>query len=130
MIQKSISVMTTAIHIAQSEKATSLKKMKNEGGSKMNAFPKADVYMTNGINSAAEMDYGFQMEILQALTRFMNKDWGITPDDDKDLNDKSLHYKDRILASYQTSEGKIWINAESEDGEDYTEIMIMFPDEY
>lgn len=104
--------------------------MKNEGGMKMNAFPKANVYMTNGINSAAEMDYGFQMEILQALTRFMNKDWGITPDDDKDLNDKSLQYKDRILASYQTSEGKIWINAESEDGKDYTEIMIMFPDEY
>ena len=37
----------------------------------MNVFPKANVYMTNGINSAAEMDYGFQMEILQALTRFI-----------------------------------------------------------
>ena len=105
--------------------------MKNsEGGMKMNAFPKANVYMTNGINSAVEMDYAFQMEIMLALTRFMNKDWGITPDDDKDLNDKSLQYKDRILASYLTSEGKIWINAESEDGIDYTEIMIMFPDEY
>lgn len=96
----------------------------------MNAFPKADVYMTKGVSIAAKMDFRFNMEVMQALSRFRNKDWGITPDDDKDLNDKSLHYKDRILASYQTSEGKIWINAESQDGNDYTEIMIMFPDEY
>ena len=96
----------------------------------MNAFPKADVYMTKGVSIAAEMDFGFNMEVLQALARFRNMDWGITPDDDKYLNDKALHYKDRVLASYKTSEGKIWINAESEDGNDYTEIMIMFPDEY
>lgn len=96
----------------------------------MNAFPKANVYMTKGVTCAAVMDYGFNMEVLQSLSRFRNKDWGITPDDDKLLNDKGLHYKDRILASYVTSEGKIWINAESEDGKDYTEIMIMFPDEY
>lgn len=96
----------------------------------MNAFPKADVYMTKGVSCAAAMNFGFNMEILQALARFRSKDWGITPEDDKLLNDKGLHYKDRILASYVTSEGKIWINAESEDGKDYTEIMIMFPDEY
>ncbi len=96
----------------------------------MNVFPKADVYMTHGVSCAAAMDYGFNMEILQALARFRNKDWGITPDDDKYLNDKALKYKDRVLASYKTSEGKIWINAESEDGKDYTEIIIMFPDEY
>ena len=96
----------------------------------MNAFPKANVYMTNGVHHAAEMDHGFQMEIIQALARFLHKDWGITPEEDKLLNDKGLQYKDRILASYVTSEGKIWINAESEDGKDYTEIMIMFPDEY
>ena len=96
----------------------------------MNVFPKADVYMTKGVSCAAEMDYAFEMEIMQALTRFRNKDWGVTPEDDKLLNDKGLQYKDRILASYLTSEGKIWINAESEDGIDYTEIMIMFPDEY
>ncbi len=91
----------------------------------MNVFSKADVYMTHGISCAAAMDYGFNMEVLQALARFRNKDWGITPDDDKDLK-----YKDRVLASYKTSEGKIWINAESEDGKDYTEIVVMFPDEY
>lgn len=96
----------------------------------MNAFPKANVYMTNGVNRAAEMNHKFHMETIRALARFLNKDWGITPDDDKDLNDKSLQYKDRVLASYQTSEGKIWINTESQDGKDYTEIMIMFPDEY
>ena len=101
-----------------------------KGDNKMNAFPKANVYMTNGVHHVAEMDYGFQMEIIQALARFLHKDWGITPDDDKDLNNKGLQYKDRILASYLTSEGKIWINAESEDGKDYTEIIIMFPDEY
>lgn len=96
----------------------------------MNAFPKADVYMTKGVSCAAAMDYRFNMEVLQSLSRFRNKDWGVTPEDDKLMNDKGLQYKDRILASYVTSEGKIWINAESEDGKDYTEIMIMFPDEY
>ena len=96
----------------------------------MNTFLKADVYMTKGVSCAVAMDLAFNMEVLQALTRFRNKDWGITPEEDKLLNDKGLRYKDRILASYLTSEGKIWINAESEDGKDYTEIMIMFPDEY
>lgn len=47
--------------------------------------------MTNGVHHAAEMDYGFHMEVIQALARFLHKDWGITPDDDKELNDKSLH---------------------------------------
>ena len=96
----------------------------------MNIFHKAKVYQTKGVSCVAKESFLFVVEIAEALSRFKNRDWGITPKEDKKLNDESLEYKDRILSAYQTSKGKIWINAESEDGIDYTAIVIMFPDEY
>ena len=95
-----------------------------------NALGKAKVYQTRGINDATIKSSEFLGEVQEALIRFINKDWGDTPEEDKVLNDESLKYKDRILASYETSKGKIWINAESEDGVDYSTILIMFPKEY
>lgn len=96
----------------------------------MQIFQDAKIYQTKGIANVILEAPTFINEILGAILKFMDKDWGETPEEDKDLNDAALEYKGRILASYKTSKGTIWINAESEDGEDYTQILVMFPDEY
>lgn len=96
----------------------------------MKTFQNARVYQTRGICCAAEESFAFKTDLMQALIKFMRKDWGNTPQEDKELNNEALKYKDRIIAAYTTSEGRIWIIAESEDGKEYTVITILFPEEY
>ena len=38
--------------------------------------------------------------------------------------------KDRVIGVYCTSETNIWIIAESEDGNEYTVLTVLLPDEY
>ena len=73
----------------------------------------------------------FFTEVINAFAKFVAGDWGITCDGDKALNDDALITGDRILASYPTSKGKIWINADFVyNPSDPRPIVIMFPDEY
>lgn len=69
--------------------------------------------------------------VINAFAKFTAGDWGITSEGDKALNDDALITGDRILASYPTSKGKIWINADFVyNPSDLRPIVIMFPSEY
>ena len=85
---------------------------------------------TRGVSEEMK-DIKFYNEVKHAFSKFVSGDWGITSEGDKALNDDALITGDRILASYLTSKGKIWINADFVyNPSDPRPIVIMFPDEY
>ncbi len=87
--------------------------------------------MTRVISEEMGQDNKFYNEVKKAISKFVAGDWGITCDGDKALNDDALITGDRILASYLTSKGKIWINADFVyNPSDPRPVVIMFPDEY
>lgn len=88
-------------------------------------------FIATRIVSAEMKDFKFYNEVKNAFSKFVSGDWGITGDGDKALNDDALITGDRILASYLTSKGKIWINADFVyNPSDPRPVVIMFPDEY
>ena len=97
----------------------------------MRPFDKAKLYTSRlvyeAMNSESEE---FSRDIMTCVSRFMRMDWGDTMVEDIAVNIDALKYKDRVLAVYETIKGKVFVIAESEDGVDYTNLVIMFPQEY
>lgn len=88
-------------------------------------------FIATRIVSAEMKDFKFYNEVKNAFSKFVSGDWGITSEGDKALNDDALITGDRILASYLTSKGKIWINADFVyNPSDPRPVVIMFPEEY
>lgn len=83
-------------------------------------------YMTRGIDGKMQGSLRFQLEVLRALARYFQNDWGDVCKEDWELNDEGAADDGRILASYPTCEGKIWIITEW----DRSATTILFPDEY
>lgn len=89
-------------------------------------FELGTVVMTRGIAGAVE-DEDFFREVRQAFTRYIHGIWGDTCEADSKMNDRAVAYgNDRILASYETSHGKMFISTEYDRS--YT--TIMFATEY
>lgn len=82
--------------------------------------------MTRRIANLIDKNENFSKDIIKALRRYINKDWGELCQDDKEANDLALKTNDRLLATYNTVEGKIYIITEWDRS--YT--TILFPDEY
>lgn len=93
-------------------------------------FDGASVYKTRGIDIACKVSKIFDKEIMIALSKFKRLDYGETSFEDKLVNDDALLHHDRVIATYETVQGRIWIVAESEDGMQYTSITVLFPSEY
>ena len=93
-------------------------------------FDGASVYRTKGIDIACKVSKIFDKEIMIALSKFKRLDYGETSFEDKLVNDDALLHHDRVIATYETVQGRIWIVAESEDGMQYTSITVLFPSEY
>lgn len=89
-----------------------------------------NVYQTKGVCDKAARNEKFQKEVASALYKFMEGDWGEVCTEDSVANDEALLRFERVIGSYNTSEGEIWIIAESEDGKKYTTITVLFPNEY
>jgi hypothetical protein len=53
-------------------------------------------------------------EILNMIRRHSIGDWGELSQKDKKANDEALLYGNRILSSYKTKTGKVWIITESD----------------
>lgn len=93
-------------------------------------FDGASVYRTKGIDIACKVSKTFDKEVTIALSKFRRLDYGETSFEDKLVNDDALLHYDRVIATYETVQGRIWIVAESEDGMQYTSITALFPSEY
>lgn len=82
--------------------------------------------MTSGIANAMD-DNNFTLEVNNAFTRYLNRDWGELEKEDALLNDLALiNEDDRILARYKTSQGDIYIITEC----DRSVTTILFTEEY
>ena len=85
------------------------------------------VVMTNGISSKMAENEKFSNEIANCFRRYIVCDWGALCDEDKEMNDKALRTGTaRVLAAYDTSEGRVYII--TEQNLSYT--TILFADEY
>lgn len=93
------------------------------GGDNLNL---GEVYMTNGIATAIEKNPVFHLEIKRAFYRYMGHDWGDLCQEDIALNEEALKIGERILALYNTSQGKVYIITEW----DRSVTTILFADEY
>lgn len=83
--------------------------------------------MTRGINEEMSSDEDFEKEVLKAFSRYLKKDWGEMCEEDKQMNDEAVRSgNNRILASYETSKGKIYIITEH----DRSATTILFANEY
>lgn len=95
-------------------------------------FNVGKVVCTTTLNNAMSENKQFANEVMSALQRYCNKDWGDLCEEDKQTNDDALQYPDDLylLAAYKTCKGKIYIITEriSENAGDNA-TTLCFPDE-
>lgn len=95
-------------------------------------FNLGKVVCTATLNNIMTENKQFASEVISALQRYCNKDWGDLCEEDKQINEDALQYPDDlyILAAYKTCRGKIYIitNRISEKAGDNA-TTICFPDE-
>lgn len=90
-------------------------------------FELGQIVQTRGIATECESNKDFKKEIENCFMKYINCDWGDTYKEDVELNDNAVENNDdRILAVYETSQGKIFIITEWDRS--YT--TIMFSHEY
>ncbi len=66
-------------------------------------------------------------EVLQALTRHLQGDWGDCDPADAEENERALQNGDRLFSVYQTSTGtKFWIITEA----DRSATTVLLPEDY
>ena len=77
-------------------------------------FNLGKVVCTATLNNAMSENKQFANEIMSALQRYCNKDWGDLCEEDKQINDDALQYPEDLylLAAYKTCKGKIYIITE------------------
>ena len=95
-----------------------------------NPFFKATFYQTRTIAQNIKDEPKYGLEINKCIERFIAKDWGNLTDDDIKSNNEAIAYNDRVLASYKTSKGRIYIIADATDKNYYETVTVLFADEY
>ena len=88
----------------------------------MPRFQLGKLVMTNGIQNIINEKPSYQYELVNYLNRYMNEDWGDLCDDDKQMNEDAIRNNERLLASYVTSGGNIYIITERDRS--YTTILL------
>ena len=95
-------------------------------------FNLGKVVCTATLNNAMSENKQFASEVMSALQKYCNKDWGDLCEEDKQINDDALQYPEDLylLAAYKTCKGKIYIITEriSENAGDNV-TTLCFPDE-
>lgn len=88
----------------------------------MPRFQLGKLVMTSGIRNIINEKPSYQYELVNYLNRYMNEDWGDLCDDDKQMNEDAIRNNERLLASYVTSGGNIYIITERDRS--YTTILL------
>lgn len=95
-------------------------------------FNMGKVVCTATLHNTMSENSRFAKEVIMAINRYSNKDWGELTEDDQQVNEDALQYPDDLylLGAYKTCKGKIWIitNRISEKAGDNA-TTICFPDE-
>lgn len=90
-------------------------------------FELGQTVMTIGIASAMENNPQFREEIIGSVDKYVRCDWGDTCEEDAEMNNEAVRNGEGgILASYNTSQGTIWIKTEW----DSSVTTVLFPSEY
>lgn len=84
------------------------------------------IYATKGVAECASRNPAFMVELSIILARYCFGDWGELCKEDWEQNDYALIAGGRIMGSYGTCAGKVWIITEW----DRSATTILFPDEY
>ena len=85
-------------------------------------FPSGKIVATPGVLSLAERG----IDLLEYLKRHLNGDWGDLCDEDKVENLYSLKHGLRLLSTYNTPFGRLWIITEA----DRSVTTFLLPEEY
>ena len=95
-------------------------------------FNMGKVVCTATLHNAMSENSRFAKEVIMAINRYSNKDWGELTEDDQQVNEDALQYPDDLylLGAYKTCKGKIYIitNRISENAGDNA-TTVCFPDE-
>jgi hypothetical protein len=84
-------------------------------------FPLGQVVITANAQSTIHPD-----DVLRALTRHANGDWGDLDPNDASLNELALKAGDRLLSAYGNGERKFWIITEA----DRSVTTVLLPSDY
>jgi len=88
----------------------------------MALFPLGKIVMTKGMHSTVTAE-----EILDALLRHAQGDWGDVCDEDRDSNEEALVRQFRLFSVYHASDKtKFWIITEH----DRSTTTVLLPEEY
>lgn len=83
--------------------------------------------VSKNLKNALSENNQFTSEMLKILKKHRRQNWGDVSEAEKQRNDKAYEYKnDSILAMYNTSEGKVYINANA----NRNQTNILFSTEY
>ena len=85
-------------------------------------FKHGQIVATPGAIALAENG----VDLLEHLQRHLHGDWGELDDEDKAENDFSVKKGFRILSSYNTTKGRLWIITEA----DRSVTTFLLPEEY
>ena len=75
--------------------------------------------------SSAE-DEVIALEIMHAMQLFCLGNWGRMSEEDKEMNELALKDGGRLMGTYKTCKGKVWIITEA----DRSVTTVLFPREY
>jgi len=84
------------------------------------------IVWTRGINERVAKDLKFAEFVEASFKRYCKEDFGELCDEDKKENELALKEGNRVFASYEYNEERIWIITEW----DRSVTTILFPDEY
>lgn len=82
--------------------------------------------VTPGIYGAMKASNKFTSEIIHAMQLFCLGNWGKVSVEDKEMNDLALKDGGRLMGTYRTCKGKVWIITEA----DRSVTTVLFPREY
>ena len=82
--------------------------------------------VTQGIHQLQNSAVDTDKDLRPFITRHLSGDWGITPDDDKILNDEATKNGSRIFSAYMFNDNRIWIITEG----DRSVTTVLLPSEY
>lgn len=84
------------------------------------------ILATRGVADYAEQSPAFGAELSRIFARYLRGDWGDVCQEDWEQNDYAVKAGERVLGSYNTSAGKVWIITEW----DRSATTFLFPSEY